>query len=122
MLSNGKTIQSKEMCINSYSEGVCADMVSFSGLLPEEAQAELAGVETVPYDNDITFQCISDFDQNTKISPLFSVYDSYMNRISFNEEELTLPEDAGLYYVVLQVSWGTYLSYVGNQYIFKIER
>lgn len=122
LLSNGTTFEPRIMENNSYSNGTYADCMSFSQYAPEGVQALLKDIETVPYSDDITFQCVWDFDNRKQISPRFEVYDSGMNRISFNETELSVPADAGFYYVLLNVTWGTYISYSGNQYIFIIER
>lgn len=55
-------------------------------------------------------------------SPSYSVFESDLERLSNDEADLQLPGNPGIYYVVVNVGRGTRISYVTNEYIFKVER
>ncbi len=112
IVSGGKTYAPLENWINSLnSDGVAADG---AGIQPDEVVNEL---EAIPYGDD--FGIVIDGEPHN--GPYYTLYNSNFEEAYYRGDAFSAPNDAGIYILIVDVSWGNEKAYEGYQYCFKLE-
>ena len=125
LVSRGMTFQLIEHWVYSVQKGVSADGKWFDKLALEmdpTLKADLAAAKEIPYADDFSFRRVwpGGSEEMEKLS--FNVYDEDLESIHDNIEKLDVPQDAGLYYIAVLVTYGDKNNHSGYQYIFKARR
>jgi hypothetical protein len=104
-------------------EGLMADFVTFGPeAMNDSTYSNINRLEEIPYADDFVFECAWSYDPEKVIEPTYSVFDENLSLISYCTTDFDMPDKSGVYYVTVNVCWGTDYHYAGYQYIFKITR
>lgn len=101
--------------------GACADGTWFGVQALEDdgtVETELGALEEIPYAEDFAFECVWEYDPEQPVRHTYSVFDASLQRISHYTSELLIPGEPGLYYISVNIGWGTAYRSVGYNYIF----
>jgi hypothetical protein len=125
LVSQGITYQLVEHWVYSVENGVCADGKWFDKLALEmdsTLSEDLAAAKEIPYADDFSFMQVG-LEETVKMDELsFNIYDENLEKIVSDVKVLNIPDENGLYYVAVFVSWGENDNCEGYQYLFKTRK
>jgi hypothetical protein len=131
IVTQGKTYIPIKHWVHSLEDGVAADGKYFDKMALEmypDLKGKLEAAAPIPYAEDFRFFCVwpgnsekTEINLDSRGDPTsFMIFDEQINRIA-NGNRMKIPPVPGLYYVAVEIDWGSSMKHQGYQYIFKVK-